>query len=119
MSILDTVMQQMGGSMGQAVEQQVVGMIAQKMGIDPAMAQSAVGALLQNHTQPNDTVTAAAAQTGMSSDMMSQILGHLGGEGALGSLMGQMAQSGGEGAAGGGIGGALGGMLGGLMGNKS
>ncbi len=119
MSIIDTVMQQMGGSMGQAVEQQVVGMIAQKMGIDPAMAQSAVGALLQQHTQPNDTVTAAAAQTGMSSDMMGQILGHLGGEGALGSLMGQMQQTGGEGAAaGGGIGGALGGMLGGLMGKN-
>lgn len=114
MSILDTIMGQMGGGVGQAVEQQVAGMIAQKMGIDPAMAQSAIGALMQNHTQPNDTVQAAAEQTGMAPDMMSQIMAHIGGEGALGSLIGHA--TGGAAPQEGGIAGALGGMLGGLMG---
>jgi len=114
MSILDTIMNQMGGGVGQAVEQQVAGMIAQKMGLDPAMVQSAVGALMQNHTQPNDTVQAAAEQTGIAPDMMSQILGQIGGEGALGSLLGHA--TGGAAQPDGGIGGALGGMLGGLMG---
>lgn len=114
MSILDSITGMMGGQAGQAVEQQVAGMIAQKMGIDPAMAQMAIGALMKNHTQPNDTVQAAAEETGVPGDMMSQILGHIGGEGALGSLIGQV--TGGGQAQAGGIGGALGGMLGGLTG---
>ena len=125
MSIFDTIMGQMGGSVGQAVEQQVAGMIAQKMGIDPAMAQMAIGALMKNHPQPNDTVQASAEQTGIAPDMMSQILGQLGGEGALTSLLGAVSgqQTPGEidaagGAAGGGLAGALTGMLGGLMGGK-
>ena len=121
MSIMDTIMGAMGGSAGQAIEQQVAGMIAQKMGIDPSMAQMAISALAQNHTLPNDTVATAAQETGISGDMMSQIMSHIGGEGALGSLVSQM---GGTAAAGqqqqGGLGDALGGMLGGLMGgNKS
>ena len=118
MSILDTIMGAVGGQAGQSIEQQVAGMIAQKMGIDPSMAQMAIGALTQNHTQPNDTVAAAAEQTGIAPDMMSQIMGHIGGEGALGSLIGQM--GGAQAAGGGGVAGALTGMLGGLMGgNKS
>jgi hypothetical protein len=119
MSILDTIMGAVGGSAGQAIEQQVAGMIAQKMGIDPSMAQMAIGALMKNHAEPNDTVQAAAEQTGVAPDMMSQILGHIGGEGALGSLIGQVGgaqqQQGG-----GGVGDMLGGLVGGLMGgNKS
>ncbi len=113
MSILDSIMGAVGGSAGQAVEQQVAGMIAQKMGLDPAMVQTAVTALMQNHTQPNDTVQAAAEQTGVAPDVMSQIMAHIGGEGALGSLIGHA--TGGT-AAEGGVAGALGGMLGGLMG---
>jgi hypothetical protein len=116
MSILDTIMNQMGGSMGQAVEQQVAGMIAQKMGIDPSMAQMAIGALMKNHAEPNDTVQAAAEQTGVAPDMMSQILGHIGGEGALGSLIGQV--GGAQQQQGGGMGDMLGGVLGGLMGGQ-
>lgn len=122
MSILDTIMGAVGGSAGQAIEQQVAGMIAQKMGIDPAMAQMAINALAKNHTLPNDTVATAAQETGVSGDIMSQILGQIGGEGALGSLVSQM---GGAAAAGGqqqagdsGIAGALTGMLGGLMGGN-
>lgn len=118
MSILDTIMGAVGGQAGQAIEQQVAGMIARKMGIDPSMATMAINALTQNHTLPNDTVAASAEQTGIAPDMMSQIMGQLGGEGALGSLVSQM--GGVQQQGGGGVAGALTGMLGGLMGgNKS
>jgi hypothetical protein len=119
MSILDTIMGAVGGSAGQAIEQRVAGMIADKMGIDPSMAKMAIDALAKNHTLPNDTVSTAAQETGVSGDIMSQILGHIGGEGALGSLVSQMggaAAGGGKQAGGGDIAGALTGMLGGLMG---
>ncbi len=77
------------GLMGQ-IEGQAAGAIAAKMGIDPQMAQMAISALTQAHPQPGDTVQAAAAQTGMPTDMLSSIMGHLGGEGGLGALIGQM-----------------------------
>lgn len=109
MGLLDGLLGSLGGgSVTQMIEQQVAGAVAAKMGIDPSMAQSAIGALMQQHDEPNDTVTAAAQQTGMSTDVMSQVLGHLGGEGALGQLVGAAQQQAGEG--------GLGGMLGGLMG---
>ena len=112
MSILDTIMGAAGSGMGQQIEAQVAGMVAQKMGIDPSMAQTAIAALTQAHSAPTDTVDTAAQQTGIAPGMLSQILGHLGGEGALGSLAGQMA--GGQG----GMAGGLAGMLGGLMGGN-
>lgn len=77
------------GLMGQ-IEGQAAGAIAAKMGIDPQIAQMAISALTQAHPQPGDTVQAAAAQTGMPTDMLSSIMGHLGGEGGLGALIGQM-----------------------------
>jgi hypothetical protein len=131
MSILDGIMGSMGGGMTQMIEQQVAGAIAAKMGIDPAMAQAAIAALTQAHPQPGDTVATAAASSGLSTDMLSQITSHLGGEGGLGSLLSAVTgQSGGAGAAtagdastaapdgAGGIAGALTGMLGGLMGGN-
>ena len=124
MSILDSIMGQMGGGVGQAVEAQVAGMIAQKMGIDPSLAQMAITALTAAHPQPSDTVATATANTpGVSTDMMSQILSHLGGEGVLtqlGAAMngqqtpGEVAAAGGSG----GIGDVLTGVLGNLMGGQ-
>ena len=127
MSILDSIMGSLGGGGGitQMVEGQVASAIAAKMGIDPSMAQTAIAALTQAHPQPGDTVQAAADQSGIPSDTLSQIMGHLGGEGGLGSLVGAMsgqAAPAAEGAAtgAGGVGGMLSGVLGGLMGgNKS
>lgn len=77
------------GLMGQ-IEGQAAAAIAAKMGIDPNMAQMAIAALTKAHPQPGDTVQAAAAQTGLSTDMLGSIMGHLGGEGGLGALVGQM-----------------------------
>ena len=113
MSILDGLMNQFGGQIGGQVAQ----MIATKFGIDPAMAQTAIAALTQAHAAPTDTVTTAAAQTGMSPDILGQIVSHIGGEGALGQLAGAM--GGGDQPAGEASGAApdFGGMLGSIVEN--
>jgi hypothetical protein len=82
MSLFDGVV----GSIGtQAAEA-----IAAKLGIDPGLAAQAMGALVQNHDVPGDTVTQAANQTGISPNILSQILAHVGGEGGLGALAGAL-----------------------------
>ena len=112
MGILDGILGSLGGGgMTQMIEEQVASAVAAKMGIDPAMAQTAIGALTQAHPQPGDTVDTAAAQTGISPDILSQIMGHLGGEGALGQLAGAVPATGEAPAAEGGIMGSLSGML--------
>lgn len=57
--------------------------MATKVGITPEMAASAVQALGVAHPQPGDTVATAAASTGLSPDILQQIVGHIGGEGSL------------------------------------
>lgn len=60
--------------------------LANKVGLDPAMAEKAVAALGQAHSAPGDTVETAAAQTGLDASVLSQIVGHIGGEGSLGEF---------------------------------
>jgi hypothetical protein len=96
------------GLLGQIASNVDVAGLAAKVGISPEQAASAIAALGHAHTAPGDTVDTAAASTGLSPDVLEQIVGHIGGEGALGkfaSLLG--AQSGDVG----GIMGKLGGML--------
>ena len=76
MSILDGILGQVGGNVDLAN-------LATKVGIDPATAERAVAALGAAHPQPGDTVETAAAQTGLDASTLSQIVGHIGGEGAL------------------------------------
>lgn len=84
MGLLDGILGQVtGGNLD-------VEAIARKVGIDPAMAESAIAALGKAHNEAGDTVAAASQQTGLNSDMLSQIVGHLGGEGALGQLAGAL-----------------------------
>jgi len=47
------------------------------------MAEKAVAALGQAHAAPGDTLETAAAQTGLDTGVLSQIVGHIGGEGSL------------------------------------
>ena len=99
----------------QGLEAQAASAIAAKMGIDPSMAQTAISALANNHSVPGDTVQQTADQTGISPDILSQIVGHIGGEGGLGALAGALgggAQQGGDAAApaAGGLGGILSGL---------
>lgn len=90
MSLLD-------GLLGQVNENVDVKNLAAKVGITPEQAESAILALAKSHTEPGDTVDGAAASTGLGSDVLSQIVGHIGGEGSLGefaSLLGGAENSG-------------------------
>lgn len=79
MGMLDGILGSLGGNA-------VLDNLAVKVGISPEQVQSAIAALGAAHPQDGDTVTAAAASTGLSADTLQQIVGHLGGEGALASV---------------------------------
>lgn len=79
MSILDGILGQVGNNFD-------VANLAAKVGIDPALAEKAITALGVAHPQSGDTITAAAASTGIDSGTLTQIVGHLGGEGSLGQF---------------------------------
>ena len=94
------------GLLSQVSENVDIKNLAAKVGISPEQAESAVAALGQAHPEPGDTVESAAASTGLSSDVLQQIVGHIGGEGALGQFASLLSAQGGEG-----IMGKLSGML--------
>jgi hypothetical protein len=79
MSILDTIL-------GAAGSQFDVANLASKVGIDPQTAEKAIAALGVAHAEPGDTVEGAAAKTGIDPGILSQIVGHIGGDGSLGSF---------------------------------
>lgn len=105
-------MSMLDGLLGQLGNNSTVAGIAAKVGLSPEQVEMAVQALGQQHSMPGDTVQGAADQTGLPQDQLSQIMGHLGGEGGLGSLAGMMGGGGGGGEDGGGLGGMLGGLFG-------
>jgi hypothetical protein len=104
MSLLDGILSQVTGNAD-------IQNLAAKVGISPDQAESAVMALAKSHTEPGDTVEGAAASTGLGSDVLSQIVGHIGGEGSLGQFASLL-----NGAEGSGILGKLGGLASGLFG---
>lgn len=77
MSLFDSILKSTGGAPDDVVN------LADKLGIDPAMAEKAIAALSQAHTKPGDTVDLAAAKTGMDTGILSQIVQQIGGEGSL------------------------------------
>lgn len=79
MSLLDSLLSQAGQNID-------VAGIAEKFGIDPALAAQAVAALGAAHSQPGDTVETAAGQTGLDTGTLSQIAQELGGSEGLGQL---------------------------------
>lgn len=112
MSLLD-------GLLGQLTGNTTVQNLAARVGMSPEQVESAIASLAQAHAQPTDTVSTAADQSGVPEDKLHEILGQLGGEGALGRLSGMMGAQGGGASGGlGGLGGGLGGMLGGLFSRK-
>lgn len=76
MSMLDGILGQVGNNVD-------IASLAAKVGIDPALAEKAVAALSTAHPQSGDTVTAAAAASGIDSGTLTQIVDRLGGEGVL------------------------------------
>ena len=81
MGLLDGILGQVSGNLD-------IASIAGKVGIDQATAEKAIAALGQAHPEPGDTVEAAAAQTGIDSGTLGQIVQQIGGEGALGQISG-------------------------------
>jgi hypothetical protein len=79
MSILNTIF----GQFGQQVD---IANMAEKIGIDPALAEKAVVALGQSHQEEGDTIEGAAARTGLDSGVLGQIVQQIGGEGSLGEF---------------------------------
>lgn len=105
MGMLDGLLAQLGPNLD-------IASLASKVGLSPEQAEMAVKALGMAHPEPGDTVAAAASNTGLSPDVLQQVMGMMGGEGALGSIAGMLGGAG-AGAAGGagGVLGQVGGML--------
>ena len=101
------------GLLSQVAENVDVKNLAAKVGLTPEQIESAVTALGQAHAAPGDTVDTAAASTGLPADILQQIVGHIGGEGALGKFAGLLNAQGG-----GGVLGELGGLASGLFGKS-
>ncbi|MGE3692631.1 MAG: hypothetical protein AB7F98_14760 [Novosphingobium sp.] len=89
MGLLDGILGQLGDGAGNVA----IEAIANKFGIDPQLAETAVAALTQAHPQPADTVSTAAQQTGIDPSVLSGIVEQLGGDGVLGQLAEQAAQN--------------------------
>jgi hypothetical protein len=80
MSILDGILKNIGGAPDDVAN------LAAKIGIDPAMAEKAISALGMTHQMEGDTVSLAAEKTGLSPDILSQVVSAIGGEGSLGNF---------------------------------
>jgi hypothetical protein len=103
MSILD-------GILGQVTQNADIANLAAKVGLSPEHVESAVQALAKFHPMEGDTAEGAAAATGLPVAKIQEIIGHIGGEGALAHFS-QLLQ--GEGALG-----KLGGLASGLFGKS-
>lgn len=80
MSLLDGILKNIGGAPDDVAN------LAEKVGVDPAMVEKAIGVLGQTHQMEGDTVELAAAKTGLDTGVLSQIVEQIGGEGSLTSF---------------------------------
>ena len=76
MSLLDGILGQLSGNA-------TIDNLAAKVGLTPDQVEQAVHALAKAHAAPGDTINTAADKTGLPQDKLSEIVGHIGGEGAL------------------------------------
>lgn len=76
----------LNGILNQISNNATVENLAAKVGLSPDQVEQAVTALGQAHASEGDTVTTAAEQTGLPQDKLQEIVGHIGGEGALGQF---------------------------------
>jgi hypothetical protein len=73
----------LNGLLSQVSDNATVQNLAAKVGLSTEQVEQAVAALGQAHASEGDTVTTAAQQTGLPQDKLQEIVGHIGGEGAL------------------------------------
>jgi hypothetical protein len=104
MGLLDGLLGQIGSNVD-------IDNLAAKVGLSPEQTEQAVHALGLAHPEPGDTAEVAAEQTGLPTDTLQQIIGHIGGEGSLAQFSSLLQGAGGEGLAG-----KLGGLASGLFG---
>ncbi|MCK0128939.1 hypothetical protein [Erythrobacter sp. F6033] len=88
MSLLDGILKNIGGAPDDVAN------LAEKIGIDPAMAEKAIAVLGKTHQQDGDTVELASKETGLDSGVLSQIVEQIGGEGSLSSFASMLDQDG-------------------------
>lgn len=77
MSILDGILKNIGGAPDDVAN------LAKQIGIDPSMVETAIAALGKTHQLDGDTVQLAAEKTGLSPDILNQVVSAIGGEGSL------------------------------------
>ncbi|NML04973.1 hypothetical protein [Sphingomonas sp. G-3-2-10] len=87
MGILDGLLGQLGGNTD-------VTNLAAKVGLSPEHVESAVQALAKYHPMQGDTAEGAAAATGLPLDKIQELIGHIGGEGALAKYAGMLDKDG-------------------------
>jgi hypothetical protein len=90
MGILDDMLGGLGGNSD-------VANLAAKVGLSPEHIEMAVKALAKFHPMDVDTAEGAAAETGIPTDKLNEIIGHIGGEGALGRYASMLQGEGGLG----------------------
>jgi ATP phosphoribosyltransferase regulatory subunit HisZ len=88
MSILDSILGQVGGDA-------TVQNLANKVGLSAEQVEQAVAALGHAHVAEGDTVETAAQTSGLPTEKLSQIVEHIGGEGALGRFASLLQSEGG------------------------
>ena len=84
MSFLDGIMKQLGGAPDSVAE------LAKKVGIPESMVEKGLAALGQSHNEPGDTVELAEKKTDLDKSQLEKIKEQIGGEGALGEMMGKL-----------------------------
>jgi len=85
------------GILGQLGENADVANLAAKVGLSPEHVEAAVAALAKFHPMEVDTAEGASAETGIPTDKLQEIIGHVGGEGAIGRYASMLTEGGGLG----------------------
>lgn len=81
------------GILGQVTQNVDVAAIAEKFGISPSIAETAIEALGRAHGSAGDTIATAASETGLGGPVLQQIMDQIGGEGALAGLAGLLSEN--------------------------